>query len=174
MRLDHLFRAKVPDGPTRPTHFRETQEERTEETPPSDYPTGVEGDYKIDTANDYGYQHRPEEQQPVGVYLATPIPVARPIIEWSSATITVGLTGGTQIASADRRRHRFIVRNLDAANTVYLMREQVNQNFTGYAIGPGREVEFTHCSAMWARADTAACIISYFSEFELEENVNHG
>lgn len=155
-------------APVRPSTFRETQEERTEPEPKSDYPDSSD-DAKLDKPSDYGFQEYAD--RPVGVYITAPIPSDRPMVEWSAGTMTV--SGPTQIASSDRKRKRFYVRNLDAANRIYLSHENTDQNFAGYTLVANAAVEFFHNGPVWARAVSTAVEITFASEYTLEE-VKHG
>lgn len=158
----------VEHAPVRPSTFRETQEERTEPEPHLDYPDST-ADAVLDKPSAYGFHDYAD--RPVGVYITSPIPSDRPMVEWSAGTMTVSTP--TQVASSDRKRKRFYVRNLDAANRVYLSHENTDQNFAGYTLVAGAAVEFFHNGPIWARAVTAAVEITFESEFTLEE-VNHG
>lgn len=161
-----MAEVKVP-GPTRPDGFRESVEERTEAEPAMDYPDGSEGDISIDTADDYGYNEFGD--RPIGVYLTNPIPSDSPLYEWTTGTVTLSDINIQQIASGDRRRRRFIVRNLHETDNAFLMRNNMDADFAAFTLMPGQEVEFTHNAPIWARGESANVGLTYFAEFILEE-----
>jgi hypothetical protein len=151
--------------PARPSTFGKDVSERTVQ-PQEEYATGEDGDFTLDTPDDYGY---PEyDDQPVGVYVTAPIPSERPLNEWSAATLTVDLGIVSQIVGGDRNRSRMVVRNLGDTNTVYLTRENGDLAMVGYALPPGADVEFQHNSPMYAHVTAGATEISYVVERTVE------
>jgi hypothetical protein len=156
-----------PTGPVRPSTFRETQEERTEAEPRLDYPQGTDEDYKLDRPENYGFHDFGD--RPVGVYVTAPIPGDRPLIDWSSGTVTVDTVNATQIAGADRNRTRFYIRNLDAVNAVILIHGNTDQSFTGFTLPAGQPHEMLHTGPIWVRAVTAPVTVTYQSEITLPE-----
>lgn len=164
--LFKMVEVKVP-GPVRPDGFRESVEERTELDPMEDFPTGTEDDIKLDSPDNYGYQEHAD--RPVGVYITSPIPSDRPLIEWTGGTITLPDSYSTQIGSGDRARRRFMIRNLSSSDEMYITRAQMDLPFAGYTILPGDREEFEHNGPMWARGAAAGVRVTYMSEFVVEE-----
>jgi hypothetical protein len=149
--------------PTRPSNFRESTEERTKE-PLLEYPDSATGN---DTPADYGYSEYTD--RPVGVYVTTPIPADRRLVEWSAGTLQLNSATPTCIASDERRRVRFLVRNLDDADDVILTRKQTDQPFTGLLLPAGQEILMEHTCSVWAIAEANTPSITYLSELVVDE-----
>lgn len=168
MTLHDLFRmnaqVRANAGPVRPSTFHEAVSERTVPTT-EDYPSGedesLQKDLALDRPDNYGY--RDEVEKPVGVFITEPIPAELPIKEWNAGSVT--LVGNTPIpiAGLDRNRQRLIVRNADAALTVYLVRNRDDMPALGFAVPPGQMVTMEHNSAVWA-VSTGAATVSWFLE----------
>lgn len=162
-----LFRKEeVPDGPDRPSHFREDPNQRTDLNEATlDYP---DTDKAPDSPEDYGWEDQPERSVPV--YLTEAPPNDRVLRDWSAGTYTVDTVKATQVGSAaDRGRRRIVVRNLDDANAVFALRSNTDQNYAGYKIPAGASEEFEHNHAIWVRAETADVEVTVFSEFDIDE-----
>lgn len=161
-----LFRREeIPDEPVRPSHFREDPNERTNLNEATlDYP---DTDQTPDVPEDYGF---PLPERSVPVYLTEPAPSDRTLVDWSSGTYTADTVRAVQVGSAaERGRRRIVVRNLDDANAVFVLRSNTDQNYTGYKIPAGSSEEFLHNSAVWVRAETADVEITVFAEFDLAD-----
>lgn len=157
-------------GPTRPSHFRQEVNERAAyDSPPHDYAS--ESDTPVAV---HGF---PPPPQPTPVYLTEPPPRARVIVNWRPDTFTVDNTATnvnasrTRIASVDRHRKRFVVRNLDAANSVFITNDALNNNQSfAYELPFGTREEFFHTGEMYAFcATTKSAKIAVFAEVELDE-----
>lgn len=162
---------KEPDGPERPSHFREDPNQRTDlNEAVLDY-----ADEGQTVDEDYGFPPVPET--PVPVYVVEAPPADRTLVDWTSGTVTVDTAVAAQIGgAANRQRRRVIVRNHDETNGVYIIRESTASNFTGYLLPAGQREVFEHNHQMWVRADVADVQISWFSEFDVDDlkELKHG
>lgn len=162
-----LFRRQPvePIGPTRPSHWHEDPNQRTDLNESTlDYP---DTDTEPDTPEDYGLPH-PETAVPV--YLVEAPPNDRTLRDWAGGTYTVDTVNSQQVGgSADRGRRRLVVRNLDAANAVFLLRASTDSNFTGYKLPAGQEIELFHNHSVWLRAETADVEVTTFVEFDVDD-----
>lgn len=160
----------VKNGPDRPSHYGQDNNEfiprnQTEQ----DFPS-LEDSPEPHT----GFLAAPD---PTPVYLVEAPPADRKIVAWRPETFTVDNTATntnaarTQIASNDRKRTRLIITNLDAANSVFITADAMNNNQAfAYELGAGKREEFFHNSAMWAFcASTKSAKIAVFSEYEVDD-----
>jgi hypothetical protein len=154
-------------GPKRPDGFREAVEERTEPEPQMDYPDGSPGDITLDTPDDYGYQEFGD--RPVNVAIVSAAPADNPMVEWSTGTVTLSNERGQQVAGGDRRRKRFVVRNLSETDAAYITRANMDQPFAAWTLAPGEKEEFLHNGPIWARGEVDGVPLTYFAEYVLEE-----
>jgi hypothetical protein len=164
--LFRMTEVKVP-GPSRPDGFRVSVEERTEPEPKMDYPDGSEGDITLDQPEEYGYQEYGD--RPVNVSVVSPIPGDSPMVEWTTGTVTLSDDYAQEIGSGDRRRQRFVVRNLSESGEAYITRANMDQSFAAFTLIAGEKEEFLHNGPIWARGAVDGVRITYFSEFVLEE-----
>lgn len=163
-----LRKNNEPTGPTRPSHFGEDPNQRTDLNEATlDYP---DTDTAPDAPENYGWPESEEPPHSVPVYLTEAPPNDRALRDWSAGTYTADTVNAVQVgAAADRGRRRIVVRNLDDANAVFVMRDSTHQNFAGYKIPAGTSEEFLHNSAVWVRAETADVEVTVFAEFDVEE-----
>jgi hypothetical protein len=154
-------------GPSRPDGFRESVEERTEPEPKVDYPDGSAGDITLDQPEEYGYQEYGD--RPVNVAVVSPLPADRAVVEWTTGTVTLSADYAQEIGSGDRRRQRFVIRNLSDADAAYITRANMDQPFAAFTLPAGKSEVFLHNGPIWARGEVAGVQITYYSEFTLEE-----
>lgn len=173
MRLFELQHQNRSEEPVRPSHFHEGVEEY-EQDPQMQYATDAE---QLDPTH-YGYPHADGEHgadhdptRPTPVVLVEPPPEMRSFTDWNSATHSVG-TEPIQIGDASRRRRRFVVRNMDAANPVFLTRMGSDNNaMSAFQLPAGQREEIFHNAQIWAFAtDAAPVTVSYYAENDTDEN----
>lgn len=153
-----MDKAVNPTKPLRPANAMKDIEERTVQ-PGSDYATEA---YETD------FGHEVNEEDALGVYLIQPPPSVHIDTDWHASTHTVSDTS-IQIMARNRNRTRAVVRNLDAALSVYLGRESMVHGYLGYTLAPGAELELTHNDAVWCKAATDDCLVTVMQEFTLDE-----
>jgi ATP-dependent helicase YprA (DUF1998 family) len=148
----------------------ETIEERTDYNQAElDYPD--EGQV-VDTPEDYGYQQQ-EDQTPVPVRIVEELPADRTLREWSPQTILVPTGRTVQVGSRDDlRRTRLVVKNTDVTNYVTLTRGETDAAFVGYQLLANEREVFYHKGAVWARANTADCVVTVYSEYEVDDDAD--
>lgn len=161
-----IFR-KGPTGPTRPSHFREDPNVRTDLNESTlDYP---DTDMSPDSVEDYGWPDNIRIESPVPVYQVAAPPGDKTLTDWSAATYTVS-DNPIQIGeTANRSRRRMLVRNLDDANSAVILREQTDNPFMGFTLPAGAEVELTHNHSVWVRALTDDVEVTTLAEFDVED-----
>lgn len=160
--------ALVPLEPVRPEGFRETVPERTEIQPVLDYET--EAPKEIEDVNPYQW---PNPLAPAPVYMVEAPPFDRTFTDWAPQTLAVGLSA-SQIGDASRKRVRLLVRNLDDANDVYIVRQQTDSVSFAYTIPPGQEAELTHSAKVFAFASADDTEISVLAEFDVDDYAEAG
>lgn len=150
--------------PARPSHFRETPEERTELEPQQDYPTEAE----VEVDDDYGWPAA--DMEPIPVYITEVPPVDQKITDWNAATIVVSDGEPIQLTGANRNRTRLLVRNNDAANSVRLSRDAITPGYLAYTLPAGANVEMLHNSGLWAACDAGETAeVSVLTEYDLKD-----
>jgi hypothetical protein len=163
----------VQHGPERPSHYGEDNNEFLPyDNTDKDFAT--QEDAAALEEQKFGF---PKLIAPTPVYLVEPAPNARTLKRWHTETVTVDNTATsvnanrTQIASNDRHRTRLIVQNLDAANSVFLTPNPMNNNQSfAYELAAGKREEFFHNAGMWAFcAATKSAKIAIFGEIEVDE-----
>lgn len=158
---------KGPAGPTRPSHFREDPNQRTDLNESTlDYP---DTDMTPDTEEDYGWPDDIRVESPVPVYLVAAPPADKTITDWSAATLTVSTTAVQIGETANRSRRRILIRNLDDANDAVILRQQTDNPFMGFTLPAGAEIELFHNHAVWIRSVTTAVQVTALSEFDVED-----
>lgn len=168
--LNDFGRTRVAKGqatqPDRPTEFRKTVEERTqEEAFPVEYPTSPD---QIEPEGYYAAHGETTHGEPAPVYMVEPPPRENNWTDWTAGTLGVG-TQPTQIGDASRIRTRFVVRNLDAVNPVYLSRLRTDSTMAAYTLPAGQEVEMLHNGPVAVQATVDGTQISYFAEYDVED-----
>lgn len=167
---ENVHQSSRDTGPERPSEFRESVEERTEIEAPADYPT-PDQDGKFDAAQSFQpVEHgEPAVSPPVPVYQVVPPPDVRVFTDWQPNTM--GLNGQpVLLAGANRRRTRLVVRNLDAANPVFLARQGgSNAQMGAYQLPPGQDVEIFHNSQVYAFSTVDGTQVTLFAEYDLDE-----
>lgn len=161
----------VPEGgPIRPSHYGEDNNEFI----PKDH---TDLDYATEEHVDPTAVGFPPAPQATPVYLTETPPVSRLIKPVQIETLTVDNTvantsaSRTQIAANSPNRTRLIIRNLDAANSVFITQDAMNLNQAfAYELPFGQREEFLHNRALWVFcAATKTAKISVFREFETDD-----
>lgn len=161
-----LFAAPQRDqAPTRPSHFGEDQNERVDLEAAEDYPVELIPELMPEFP-----RHAPAPE-PVPVYQVESPPRDRTIVDWQPATYSA-TTDPQQVASADRRRRRILVKNLDSTggNLIYVAKSRESAKaITSYAVRGTAEVEMFHTQEVWVFSDTSTRDFSVMVEFEVDD-----
>jgi hypothetical protein len=161
-----------PRGPERPSHYgQDNNEFIPRDQTDNDYPGPTEQSEPTNLG-------APVIERPTAVFLVEPPPRARTLKTWQPSTVTIDNlaasvnAGRQQIASNDRRRTRFIVANLEAANSVFITADAMNNNQAfAYELPAGKREEFFHNGPMWAFcAATKSAKIALFAELEVDQS----
>lgn len=150
-------------GHVRPSEFHRTVEERVVDDPIVEY----------NTDEDQAHADYPEHGElataaAAPVYLVQPPPRSRDWTEWTSATMGVG-SQPTQIGDASRNRIRFVVRNLDAVNNVFLTRLRTDSVMAAFTLGPGQTIEMFHNGPIAVSAAAEGTQVTYFNEYDIDD-----
>jgi hypothetical protein len=154
-----------PQEPERESQFRRSVEERTqEEASPVEYPTDPE---QVEPEGYYAQHGETTHAEPTRV-IVVEAPADDPNwTDWTCDTLGVG-PNGTQIGDAARRRTRFVVRNLDAVNPVFLSRQRTD--VIGVRTVPAlTEVEMLHNGPIYARSAVDGTQITYHAEYDIDD-----
>jgi hypothetical protein len=156
----------TPDGEyERPTEFHKETAELTHDPIPdyaSDPETGAPAGY-------FAEHGETEHLVATPVFLTEPPPETQNWTDWTCGTVPLGIQA-IQYGDATRKRTRFVVRNLDAANLVYVSRLRSDLTaMAAYQIPPGKREEFFHNGPICLSTNVAGTLATFYSEIDVPD-----
>lgn len=129
------------------------------------------------TVVDYGTDEKqpvvtgfvPSAPDPVPVYVVQNAPARRGTVHRVAGNMTIAADGLQQIAGADTRRKRGLIRNVDAAGIVYVLPNAVSINIGGFVLEPAQDIEMFDTEEIWLKAGNATVDVTWLFEYEADE-----
>lgn len=149
----------------RPTEFRAEPGELTDDPVP-DYPSNPHSTVPEGYFVEHGETSRLEATP---VFMVEPPPQAQNWTDWTTSTVALN-PQPVQFGDATRTRIRFVVRNLDAANPVYVSRLRSDlAPMATFQLPPNSREEFLHNGPICLSAPVAGTLATFYAEIDVPD-----